>query len=211
MRWNALDNVNRYEILVKDSAGREYVSSASLKDDGTVDKTYYSVGRGNFPSVSLSELKDEDLYTYTTDPKVSFDRVRDEKGDPIKAMAPGESYASRYVQYALIPLIQTERSHKTVEGDWSAPSAAFTVDALQPITDLQYVKADDEYYYFTYSAKVDLDSVWYQIATGAEFTTATMVSDWSSFYYDGSAGSAKLKISKTTVIWKQEKPIMFVQ
>ena len=41
LRWNALDNVNRYEILVKDSAGREYVSSASLKDDGTVDKTYY--------------------------------------------------------------------------------------------------------------------------------------------------------------------------
>ena len=55
------------------------MSSVSLKDDGTVDKTYYSVGRGNFPSVSLSELKDEDLYTYTTDPKVSFDRVRDEK------------------------------------------------------------------------------------------------------------------------------------
>lgn len=114
MRWNALDNVNSYEILVKDSAGREYVSSASLKDDGTVDKTYYRVGYSNFPSVSLSELKDEYLYTYTTDPKVSFDRVRDENGDPIKAMAPGESYTiSRYVQYALIPLIQTERKcHK---------------------------------------------------------------------------------------------------
>ena len=58
------------------------------------------------------------------------------------------------------------------------------------------MKADDNYYYFTYSAKVDLDSVWYQIATGTEFTTATMASDWSRFYYDGSAGSAKLKISK---------------
>ena len=81
--------------------------------------------------------------------------------------------------------IDGKKVTKTVEGDWSAPSAAFTVDALQPITDLQYVKADDNYYYFTYSAKVDLDSVWYQIATGTEFTTATMVSDWSSFYYDG--------------------------
>ena len=119
---------------------------------------------------------------------------------------------SRYVQYATYTVdTDGKKVTKTVEGDWSAPSAAFTVDALQPITDLQYVKADDEYYYFTYSAKVDLDSVWYQIATGTEFTTATMVSDWSSFYYDGSAGSAKLKISKNTVIWKQEKPIMFVQ
>ena len=197
LRWNALDNVNRYEILVKDSAGREYVSSASLKDDGTVDKTYYSVGRGNFPSVSLSELKDEDLYTYTTDPKVSFDRVRDENGDPIKAMAPGESYTFqvRAVRTYTVD-IDGKKVTKTVEGDWSAPSAAFTVDALQPITDLQYVKADDNYYYFTYSAKVDLNSVWYQIATGTEFTTATMASDWSRVYYDGSAGSAKLKISK---------------
>ena len=173
--------------------------SASLKDDGTVDKTYYSVGRSNFPSVSLSKLKDEDeyLYTYTTDPKVSFDRVRDENGDPIKAMAPGESYTFQ-VRAVRTYTVDTDgkKVTKTVEGDWSAPSAAFIVDALQPITDLQYVKADDNYYYFTYSAKVDLNSVWYQIATGTEFTTATMVSDWSSFYYDGSAGSAKLKISK---------------
>ena len=137
------------------------------------------------------------MYTYTTDPKVSFDRVRDEKGDPIKAMAPGESYTFQ-VRAVRTYTVDTDgkKVTKTVEGDWSAPSAAFTVDALQPITDLQYVKADDEYYYFTYSAKVDLNSVWYQIATGTEFTTATMASDWSSFYYDGSAGSAKLKISK---------------
>ena len=111
MRWNALDNVNSYEILVKDSAGREYVSSASLKDDGTVDKTYYRVGYSNFPSVSLSELKDEYLYTYTTRSlKVSFDRVRDENGDPIKAMAPGESYTFQVrAVRTYTPLTQTER------------------------------------------------------------------------------------------------------
>ena len=140
------------------------MSSASLKDDGTVDKTYYRVGYSNFPSVSLSELKDEYLYTYTTDPKVSFDRVRDENGDPIKAMAPGESYTFQ-VRAVRTYTVDTDgkKVTKTVEGDWSAPSAAFTVDALQPITDLQYVKADDNYYYFTYSAKVDLNSVWYQM------------------------------------------------
>ena len=75
--------------------------------------------------------------------------MMDENGDPIKAMAPGESYTFQ-VRAVRTYTVDTDgkKVTKTVEGDWSAPSAAFTIDALQPITDLQYVKADDNYYYF---------------------------------------------------------------
>ena len=64
--------------------------------------------------------------------------MRDENGDPIKAMAPGESYTFQ-VRAVRTYTVDTDgkKVTKTVEGDWSAPSAAFTVDALQPITDLQ--------------------------------------------------------------------------
>lgn len=198
LAWNYVENVNYYEILVKDSTGREYVRYARVKEDGTIDYTYEraSYGSSYHPSITLSDLSD--LVTYSKSAGVALDTVKDASGKEIKAMAPGETYTFqvRAVREYTVTDADGKTTTETLEGDWSAPSATYTVSAAQTITDLQYAYADDDYYYFTFSANVKPGNVWYQLATDASFTAGSVLTDWDRANWGDSATAPKFSISK---------------
>ena len=199
LAWNYVENVDHYEVLVKDSAGREYVESATVKEDGTIDYTYRNTYSGSsyHPSYTLSGLSE--LKTYAKSAGVALDTVKDASGKELKAMTPGETYTFqvRAVRRYRAKDADGKEISETLKGDWSAPSAAYTVPAAQVITNLQYAYADDNYYYFTFSANVKPGSVWYQLATDASFTEGSVLTEWEQGYYRGTDATApKLRISK---------------
>ena len=200
LAWNYIENVDHYEILVKDSAGREYVESARVKKDGTIDYTYKNAGLGDHyhPSYTLNKLSN--LLTYAKSAGVALDTVKDASGKELKAMTPGETYTFqvRAVREYSAKDADGKVISETLKGDWSAPSAAYTVPSAQVITDLQYAYADDDYYYFTFSANVKPGSVWYQLATDASFTEGSVLTEWEKEYYGDyvEATLPKLRISK---------------
>ena len=200
LAWNYVANVDHYEILVKDSAGREYVESARVKKDGTIAYTYKNAGLGDHyhPSYTLNKLSN--LLTYAKSAGVALDTVKDASGKELKAMTPGETYTFqvRAVREYSAKDADGKVISETLKGDWSAPSAAYTVPSAQVITDLQYAYADDDYYYFTFSANVKPGSVWYQLATDASFTEGSVLTEWEKEYYGDyvEATLPKFRISK---------------
>lgn len=207
LTWNYVENVEHYEVLVKDSAGREYVDYASVKEDGTIDfdYAYGSSGSDYYPYVKLSSLSS--LRTYTKSAGVALDTVKDASGKDIKAMAPGETYTFqvRAVREYTVTDADGKTTTETLEGDWSAPSAAYTVSVAQTITDLQYAYADDDYYYFTFSANVKPGTVWYQLATDASFTAASVLTGWDQASRADYAVAPKFRISKDSSVLEAGK------
>lgn len=197
LQWNCVENAARYEILVTDASGRAYVPYCWM--DGDELKTeYFEVYSSSFyPYIELSALTG--LTTWVKNPGVALEMVKDAAtGEYLTALAPGQTYSlqvravNEYTEWDAA----AGKYKDTVEipGDWSE-AVSYTVSAVSPITDLFYVTEKDGVHYFTYSAEGGC-CVWYQIATDAQFTSASLVSGTESDWEPYDAKTYKLEIDE---------------
>lgn len=197
LSWNYVENAAYYEILVKDGAGREFVEGYDYEDmsKGILTPNYLrAYSDGYYPSYTLSG---NELKSYVKAANTAVDTVKDASGKELTAFTAGETYTLqvRAVNtYQVWDAATGEYAEAQVfPGEWS-DAVVYTAGALAPITDLTYVSADEEYYYFTYSAALANSAVYYQIAADPNFTAATLVS--GNGWYRGNDSQNKLAIAK---------------
>lgn len=87
-----LGNNSAVEMEIKDASGREYFSYASVKEDGTMEGTYYSDSSSSIDPSDVNayvfEVKNENGSTYTQ-------IVKDAEGNEVQAFKAGETYTVR--------------------------------------------------------------------------------------------------------------------
>lgn len=198
MHWNSIENVSRYEFEIKDSKGNLYTSYPSMIN-GEYMTLYPSVGGGD--TYPAEYLDDWYYHSYVMTPGSAITTVKNADGTSAETFEVGETYTirvravNRYKEYDA-----ATKTYKTVvehTGEWSdAVTYVYGANA-SAVTGLSYVKADEDYYYFTYNADVVNSTMYYQVATDADFDSASVVKNWTAISNDNDGNDYKLRISKT--------------
>lgn len=192
MRWNEIENVDRYEIEIKDSQGNSYSRSPDTYNNEK-HRNYYDVNSNVANVYGLS-----DLSAYTE----AGDLVYDQNGNPLKLFNNNETYTirvravNRYTEYDSVA--QEWKAAVEYQGDWSEAVTFKSAGNVAALTNFKLVREDEDYYYFSYDFNVAnfRGDVYYQIATDANFTDASLVQDWQTAYISNWADDYKLEISK---------------
>lgn len=192
MRWNEIENVDRYEIEIKDSQGNSYSGSPDTYNNEK-HRDYYDVNSNVANVYSLSGLS-----AYTE----AGDLVYDQNGNPLKLFNNNETYTirvravNRYTEYDSVA--QEWKAAVEYQGDWSEAVTFKSAGNVAALTNFKLVREDEDYYYFSYDFNVAnfRGDVYYQIATDANFTDASLVQDWQTAYISNWADDYKLEISK---------------
>ncbi|MCD8014430.1 MAG: hypothetical protein LUG99_14885 [Lachnospiraceae bacterium] len=199
LHWSYVDDdIDHYEILVKDSAGNEYVSTIDPEQrlKGVIEPIYYSVsvsGLDNsyYPAVTLSALTGMRSYYKVDGYSIAY--LKDEDGETITTFQDGETYTFQ------VRAVNVDEDGNEYPGAWSS-SVSYTAGTVTAISDLAYVSEDDYYYYFSYSAEVANNAtyIYYQIASDTAFTALSrMTTNWVGYGLDNSYDSYKLRVSKS--------------
>lgn len=192
MRWNEIDNVDRYEVEIKDSKGNLYSYEPDIYNNEYHTNYLYTYTNEN----NVYSFSGKNAYTETGDV------IRDEAGNPLSTFNKNETYTirvraiNRYREYD-----QTAKEWKTWvqnNGDWSEAVSFKPAGDVAALTNFKLVREDEDKYYFSYDFNVDNfeGAVYYQIATDANFTDASLVQDWREAYSSSDADDSKLEISK---------------
>lgn len=193
MRWNEIENVDRYEIEIKDSKGNSYSWSPDTYNNEK-HRDYYDVNSNVANVYSLSGLS-----AYTE----AGDLVYDQNGNPLKLFNNNETYTirvravNRYTEYDSVA--QEWKAAVEYQGDWSEAVTFKSAGNVAALTNFKLVREDEDYYYFSYDFNVAnfRGDVYYQIATDANFTDASLVQDWQTAYSSNDEDDyCKLTISK---------------
>lgn len=193
MRWNEIENVDRYEIEIKDSQGNSYSWSPDTYNNEK-HRDYYDVNSNVANVYSLSGLS-----AYTE----AGDLVYDQNGNPLKLFNNNETYTirvravNRYTEYDSVA--QEWKAAVEYQGDWSEAVTFKSAGNVAALTNFKLVREDEDYYYFSYDFNVAnfRGDVYYQIATDANFTDASLVQDWRTAYSSNDEDDyCKLTISK---------------
>lgn len=201
MRWNEIENVDRYEIEIKDSQGNSYSWSPDTYNNEK-HRDYYDVNSNVANVYGLSGLS-----AYTE----AGDLVYDQNGNPLKLFNNNETYTirvravNRYTEYDSVA--QEWKAAVEYQGDWSEAVTFKSAGNVAALTNFKLVREDEKYYYFSYDFNVAnfRGDVYYQIATDANFTDASLVEDWQQVeFYDkdedndeDNRDGYKLKIKKS--------------
>ncbi|MCD7736341.1 MAG: hypothetical protein LUI07_05175, partial [Lachnospiraceae bacterium] len=194
LHWSAIDNVDHYEILIKDAAGNVY-SGYTYKND-TFEYDYPTAGTSDYPSINLNSLKNLSAY-YKADGS-SITTVKGSDGEALKTFEDGTTY--KFQVRAVNVYQEWDSSTNSWKDETEYPGAwasaiTYTTNAASALTSLKYVSEDTDYYYFSYKGTaVNNAYVYYQIATDKAFTTASLVADWTSY----SSTENKFAIGKTS-------------
>lgn len=203
MRWNEIENVDRYEIEIKDSQGNSY-SLPFDRYNKEKHRNYYSVERSEDaePDEKLeSEVNVYDLSVLSAYTEAG-DLVYDQNGNPLKLFNNNETYTirvravNRYTEYDSVA--QEWKAAVEYQGDWSEAVTFKSAGNVAALTNFKLVREDKDNYYFSYDFNVAnfRGDVYYQIATDANFTDASLVQDWQTAYISNWADDYKLEISK---------------
>ncbi len=183
LRWNKLDNVSKYEFEIKDSKGNLYSegldptnSSYAVRYISTEDE------EGNVSSWPLSSLSGKMSYVKAAGSAV--DTVKNAAGAEAKTFEAGETYTIR------VRAVNVCRTWNADKNDWNSAdynygewsdAVSYKPAATSALTGLQYVKVDEDNYYFTYKGELNSSAadVYYQIATDANFSSASKVGGWT--------------------------------
>lgn len=193
MRWNEIENVDRYEIEIKDSQGNSYSWSPDTYNNEK-HRDYYDVNSNVANVYGLSGLS-----AYTE----AGDLVYDQNGNPLKLFNNNETYTirvravNRYTEYDSVA--QEWKAAVEYQGDWSEAVTFKSAGNVAALTNFKLVREDEDYYYFSYDFNVAnfRGDVYYQIATDANFTDASLVQDWQTAYSSNDEDDyCKLTISK---------------
>ena len=190
IRWNKIEDVVRYDVEIKDSKGNLYSNSPDFYNNAY--HTDYIEATSN--SNTIYNFADYNAYTETGD------IICDAAGNALKTFATGETYTirvravNRYRSYD--QATQTWSAYTQYDGDWS-DAVTFTPSGnVAALTGFAMTREDENNYYFSYNYNVDnfRGSVYYQIATDASFSDASLVTDWT--FASNGVGGDKLAISK---------------
>lgn len=213
MYWNEIENVDRYEIEIKDSQGNSY-SLPFDRYNKEKHRNYYSV---ELPEdADLDEKLESEVNVYDLSVLSAYtetgDLVYDQNGNPLKLFNNNETYTirvravNRYTEYD--PVTQKEKAAVEYQGDWSEAVTFKSAGNVAALTNFKLVREDEKYYYFSYDFNVAnfRGDVYYQIATDANFTDASLVEDWQQVkFYDenededeDNRDGYKLKIKKSS-------------
>lgn len=192
MRWNEIENVDRYEIEIKDSQGNSY-SWAPDTYNNEKHRDYYDAYNNVVNVYSLSGVN-----AYTE----AGDLVYDQNGNQLRLFNNNEIYTirvravNRYREYDSVA--QKWKTAVEYQGDWSEAVTFKSAGDVAALTNFKLVREDENYYYFSYDFNVAnfRGNVYYQIATDANFTDASLVQDWRTAYSSTYADDYKLEISK---------------
>lgn len=185
LRWNKIENAT-YEMEIKDSKGNLFVDKAPTYINDTYVTNYISCGTDNYTYIAnLTGRR-----SYVKKDGAALAVVQNAAGEDARTFEPGETYKIR------VRAVNTYRKWNAVKnefesteyyyGDWSN-TVTYKSPAATALKDLKYVRADEDWYYFTYNAKIDKSRVYYQIATDMNFSSASKVTaNWQSYNSDNS-------------------------
>lgn len=175
--WNEIENVEKYEIEIKDADGNVYSHEPYYINKQFV--TDYLSAYDN--SASLSNLAGYNSYVKKAG--MALERVQNAAGEDAKTFEAGKRYTIRVRAVNAYKVWNKDKADWDAKdyyyGEWSS-AVTYTPAKASALTGLKYVRSDEWKYYFTYKATVENSRVWYQIATDANFNSASMVMDWTS-------------------------------
>ena len=188
LRWDAVKDVNKYQISVKDAQGVEYAYSSY--GDKELDYAEPWDGADPLPSFPVNRLAGLNGYTLAADGTYEYAYADAEKTKVLQSMTAGKTYtiSVRAVYY---------QDGKYTPGEWSI-AVTYTVDATKTpvqIKNLRYSSEDDDNYYFAFDGNVKAGYV------RADYTTEANNWDYynSTYVYD-SDDDATIAISKDGLV-----------
>ena len=173
--WNKLDNVSFYEVEIKDSQGYTYCYYYDIINDVFIPDYYDTVSNYmDFSSVI-------NYYGYIRKADSSISRLMDSNNAYVHPFEAGKTYTFRVraVNGYEKKLADNAWSHEVYfAGDWSSP-VSYTEPANDfKVTGLKYVKEDDDYYFFDYTANTAYSTLYYQVSTSSDFKDDSIVINW---------------------------------
>ncbi|MCM1258976.1 MAG: fibronectin type III domain-containing protein [Roseburia sp.] len=177
LRWNSIEDVDHYEFEIKDSKGNSYTNTWNYVNHEYV--VNYAQSTRNEETISnLAGLK-----AYIKNAGSTIETVQNAAGEDAKTFEAGETYT---IRVRAVNVYKVWNANKNTwdyadyyYGGWSN-AVTYKPGKSTALTGLKYVRSDEDNYYFTYKAVVDNSTVYYQIATDANFNSASKVTgtDW---------------------------------
>lgn len=180
LRWNSIEDVDHYEFEIKDSKGNSYTEPWDYINHEYVVKYVQS----NNNETYVSNLAGKKAYIKNVGSTITT--VKNAAGEDAKTFEAGETYTIRVRAVNAYKVWNANKntwdSADYYPGAWSN-AVTYKPGASTTLTGLKYVRSDEDNYYFTYKAVVDNSRVYYQIATDANFNSASLVDgyNWKSY------------------------------
>lgn len=186
--WNKIDKANYYEIELKDAAGNVFLRSAEVID-GKLIPNYYTSYYQDSNSAYLSSMIEMQSYKKVDGSALTC--LRDSKGDIVNPFINGQTYTFRV--RAVNEYYKKNSDGSTSPkvqyvGDWSDPVTYTAANRDLKVKTLKYVKSDEDYYYFAVDGDQKYSRLYYQVASDASFSNASILFGWYSIYDSEASG-----------------------